>query len=80
MCSLAFVKSNENHTQNLKTLVKKFKHVITIEEHNKIGGIGSLLSNVISENSNNTKLSKIAMNDCYSSVASAIKIISDSTI
>lgn len=42
--------------------------IVTIEEHNIIGGFGSAVAEVIAENRNNCKLLRIGLNDTYSSV------------
>ena len=48
--------------------VKDCGHIITVEEHNKIGGLGSAVSEVITEYNLNTKFDSIALEDVYSSV------------
>ena len=68
VCSLAFVKSHNKHYENLLSLISAHRRVTTIEEHNKFGGIGSMVSNLVTDNCLNIKLTKIAMNDTYSSV------------
>lgn len=47
---------------------KKTKKIITVEEHNKIGGLGSAVAEVLSKNNLNCKLKVIALNDVFSSV------------
>lgn len=47
---------------------KKTKKIITVEEHNKIGGLGSAVAEVLSKNNLNCKLKVIALNDIFSSV------------
>lgn len=49
---------------------KKTKHVITVEEHSIIGGLGSAVSEVLSEQYP-TKVNKIGMPDCFGQSASA---------
>ena len=48
---------------NLLKKLKKYKTIFTLEEHNKIGGIGSLLSNIIIEKNLKIKLIKIALKE-----------------
>ena len=47
--------------------VQKSKLIISVEEHNIIGGLGSAISEIVSEKENNTKLIRIGINDFYSS-------------
>ena len=48
------------------------KHVITIEEHSEIGGLGSAIADILCENSlNNILLKKIALKDkCHTDIGS----------
>jgi len=46
---------------------KKFKLIITIEEHNIIGGLGSAVAEVLSGEITNTKLVRLGADDHYSS-------------
>ncbi len=44
----------------------KKNHVIfSVEEHNKIGGVGSSIADIIAENNLSTKLIKIGLEDCF---------------
>jgi transketolase len=47
------------------------KLVITLEEHNVIGGVGSAISEVLAEFPNSPLLSRIGMNDCFGQSGSA---------
>ena len=47
--------------------MQKSKLIISVEEHNIIGGLGSAISEIVSEKENNTKLIRIGINDFYSS-------------
>ena len=47
-------------------LSKKFKLILTVEEHNVIGGLGSAVSEVLSSEINTTKLIRLGINDYYS--------------
>lgn len=46
----------------------KTKNIITVEEHNKSGGLGSAVSEVLSDNFSSCKLVRIALEDRYSSI------------
>ncbi len=51
---------------NLNKAIKGKKMVVTIEEHNVIGGLGSAISEVLSENDNMPKKISFGINDKYS--------------
>lgn len=42
--------------------------IVTIEEHNIIGGFGSAVAEIMAESKNNCKLLRIGLNDTYSSI------------
>ena len=44
---------------------KKHKIIFSVEEHNIIGGLGSIIADVIAENGLSTKLVKIGLNDTF---------------
>ena len=44
---------------------KNYKKIISIEEHNIIGGLGSSIADVIATNSLDTTLYKIGINDIF---------------
>ena len=46
----------------------KNKKIVTVEEHNKIGGLGSAVSEVIAQNNLDCALKIIALEDTFSSV------------
>lgn len=46
---------------------KKYDYIVTVEEHNIIGGFASAVSEVLSESDEKTKLIKIGLNDEYCS-------------
>ena len=46
---------------------KKFKLIITVEEHNIIGGLGSAVAEILSSEITKTKLIRLGINDNYSS-------------
>lgn len=50
---------------SIKKECKKQQKIISLEEHNIIGGIGSSIADVIAENNLNCKLLKIGLNDIF---------------
>ena len=52
----------------IKDCATKNKKIITVEEHNKIGGLGSAVSEVIAQNNIDCDLKIIALGDTFSSV------------
>lgn len=53
--------------QKIKYLSKKNKIILTVEEHNVIGGLGSAVAEILSNHNNNSKLIRVGINDFYSS-------------
>lgn len=53
-------------------IVRKYANtaelIVTIEEHNIIGGFGSAVAEIMAESKNNCKLLRIGLNDTYSSI------------
>ena len=54
-------------TEMVKEIAKNSRLVVTVEEHNIIGGLGSAVAEVLSEEKNNCKLIRLGANDFYSS-------------
>lgn len=52
----------------IKSLCEKYKHLITIEEHQKFGGFGSEIADVMSSFESKTILHRIGLNDEFTSV------------
>jgi len=48
--------------------IKKAKQIITLEEHSIIGGIGSLVSEIIADNNLNIPLKRLALKEDYSTM------------
>lgn len=51
-----------------KTVINESKNtklIVTLEEHNKIGGLGAAVAEVLSENSNNPRLLRLGINDRF---------------
>ena len=51
--------------KNIYKLIKSFKNIVTIEEHSIIGGLSSIISEIISKNKLNPKLLNIALPDSF---------------
>lgn len=49
----------------IKNLSKKFKVIITVEEHSILGGLGSAVSEIISEENKGTKIVKFGVPDIF---------------
>ena len=49
----------------LRKLSKQYDKVITIEEQNLPGGIGSIISEIIADNNINVRLKRFGINDKY---------------
>lgn len=53
-------------------IIKKYSNIcdliVTVEEHNIIGGFGSAVAEILSKNINKCKLLRIGLNDTYSSI------------
>ena len=52
--------------KNVLNFLKGHKYVVTIEEHNIIGGLGSVISEIISETDRSHKLYRLGVKDTYS--------------
>ena len=52
----------------IKLASNETKLIVTVEEHNRIGGLGSAVSEVITDQNLDTNLLKICINDTYSSI------------
>ena len=53
--------------KKIKSLAKENKLIVTVEEHNVIGGLGTSVAEVLASERNNCKLVRIGVNDFYSS-------------
>ncbi|MGL4986467.1 MAG: transketolase family protein [Treponemataceae bacterium] len=54
--------------EGVKELSLSYKVIITLEEHNIIGGLGSIIADAISTNNLSIKLIKMGLNDEYTSI------------
>ena len=52
--------------EKIKKISENYKLVVTVEEHNIIGGLGSAVAEVLSGTKSNCKLVRIGINDFYS--------------
>lgn len=52
----------------IKEYASHIEHIITLEEHNIIGGLGSAVSEILAEMTSTTRLTRLGLNDCYTSV------------
>ncbi|MEG0577561.1 MAG: transketolase C-terminal domain-containing protein [Bacilli bacterium] len=52
-------------SSSIINLPKSIKYIFTVEEHNILGGLGSIVSEVIAENGLNYKIVRIGLNDCF---------------
>ena len=56
--------------EEILLISKKYKYILTVEEHNIIGGLGSAVAEVLSSiENNNSKLIRLGINDKYPSGA-----------
>lgn len=51
--------------ENIKCSTKKYAKVVSVEEHNIYGGLGSIISEIIAENGLAIKLKRIGLQDCF---------------
>lgn len=61
--------------KKLKELLKDFKIIFTLEEHQINNGLGSIISNFIIDNNLKAKIHKFAINNKYSEVAGSQKYL-----
>ena len=50
----------------IKNIAQNYRLVLTVEEHNIIGGLGSAVAEIMSEEKSNCKLLRLGVNDFYS--------------
>ena len=53
--------------ETITDIAKENKLIVTVEEHNVIGGLGSSVAEALSGERNNCKLARVGINDFYSS-------------
>jgi transketolase len=49
----------------LNNILSEYSKIITIEDHSIIGGLGSIISEIIADNGLNSKLTRIGINDVF---------------
>lgn len=49
----------------IKECAEKYDYIVTVEEHNIVGGFGSAVAEVMAEISPKAKLIRLGINDCY---------------
>lgn len=52
----------------IKSCMKEYKQIITIEEHNIVGGFGSAVAEIMVENEGIARLKRFGLNDSYTKV------------
>lgn len=62
-------------TEVIKKCMKEYKNIITIEEHNIVGGFGSAVAEVMAENEGIAKLTRFGLNDDYTKVVGSQKYL-----
>ena len=55
-------------TEAVKKLLKRFRHVVTVEEHNIAGGFGSAICEIAAETGTGCRVHRIGLQDSYSTV------------
>ena len=55
-------------TDAVKGLLKRFRHIVTVEEHNIIGGLGSAVCEIAAEAGTGSLVHRIGLQDCYSTI------------
>lgn len=54
--------------EQILEMAKEYKYIITVEEHQITGGLGSTIAEIIAENNMNTKIIRLGLNDEFTSV------------
>lgn len=54
--------------EQILEIAKKYNYIITVEEHQITGGLGSIIAEIIAENNMNTKIIRLGLNDEFTSV------------
>ena len=69
-CSVVNLNTLKPLDKNINKLLNLFKNVVTVEEHSIIGGLSSIISEIISKNKLNPKLLSIALPDSFDKTGS----------
>lgn len=76
-CSIVNIHTFKPFNQNIVDQFCDHKLFVTVEEHNKYGGLGSLISDLIVKNKMKVDLMKIAVDDYYPKAASYERLLDD---
>ena len=52
----------------MKKLLSRFRHVVTVEEHNISGGFGGAVCEIAAETGSGCRVHRIGLQDCYTTV------------
>ena len=55
-------------TGTVKEILNTFWHVVTVEEHNVIGGFGSAVCEIAAETGSGCRVKRIGLEDCFTTV------------
>ena len=55
-------------TEAVQELLKRFRHLVTVEEHNVTGGFGSAVCEIAAEAGTGCRIHRIGLQDCYSAI------------
>lgn len=55
-------------TEAVRQLTRRFRHIVTVEEHNITGGFGSAVCEIAAETGSGCRVHRIGLQDCYSSI------------
>ena len=55
-------------TEKVRELLASFRRIVTVEEHNKIGGIGSAVCEIAAEAGSGCRVLRIGLEDCFTTV------------
>lgn len=64
-------------SHELLSIMKKYKKIFTIEEHSVVGGFGSMIANLITDNNLKVELVKFALPDEYLHVSGSMDYLLD---
>ena len=52
----------------VRKLTERFRHIVTVEEHNVTGGFGSAVCEIAAEGGNGCRIHRIGLQDCFTAV------------
>ncbi len=61
----------------LNTILSRFDNIITVEEHTTIGGIGSIIAELVSSTHSICNIIKLGLNDCFTSIVGTPEYLRD---